>query len=82
MLKYVNEKLQNICKSRTATGFFVRTSKYWKDENTLVLNFLHNSKSFIAAEFISVQTRESKKQLAKLYMPVKERNRGPVVLVT
>lgn len=44
--------------------------------------FYTNSKSFIAAEFISVQTRESKKQLAKWYMPMKAWNRGPVLLVT
>lgn len=59
---------------------FVRLSKYWKDEITLILLFAPIAESFIAAQFIFVQTTESKKQLAKLYMPMKERD--PVLLVT
>lgn len=59
---------------------FVRLSKYWKDEITLILLFAPIAKSFIAAQFIFVQTTESKKQLAKPYMPMKERD--PVLLVT
>lgn len=52
---------------------FVRTFKYWKDENTLtLLSTPRNGKTVTAVEFTSLQTKERKKQLAKLHTPMKE----------
>lgn len=73
-LKIFTEKLSMSMKNYISQGQshgFCKTSQVLKGSNYFHSTFYTNSKSFIAAESIPVQTRESRKQLAQLYTPKK-----------
>lgn len=73
-----------ICVNQEEPHGFCKNFQILKAWKYSYFTFYTSSKSFTAAEFISVQSRESKKQLEKksCTIPTKEWKRGPILLVT